>query len=239
MIQFMIEHEEPTMELVSGMVIGAAYTDNLNVIQYLWTFPEFKMAIRKAESDNFPRSNLLMISSLNYNFEMTRWILENIPFDIEWKNGFGRNVLTKTIERGYDNRVNYKCEEITPRVFYEMVTLLVTVGNADAAEVWKFLREKWSKKMSELKPGEDEMVINFIKTLYLFEQPSKSIEDRLRATRYAYLVDEVEKVRQKVSKRKNSVPNLVGEHLLPDLANIVGGMDNLTTDEMWGLIGTN
>jgi hypothetical protein len=235
-VQFIVEHEDPTMELVSRMVIKAAYTDNFNVIRYLWTFPEFKMAIRKAETENFSRLNLLTISSSNYNFEMTRWILENIPFDIESKDGFGRNVLTKTMEHGYDEHITYKREKITPHHFYKMVALLVTVGNVDAAPVWKFLREKWSKEVSELKPGEDEMVKNLIKTLYLFEQPSKSIEDGLRATRYAYLVNDVKKVRQKVSERKNSLPNLVGKHLLPDLPNIILDMEPLTTDEMWGLI---
>jgi hypothetical protein len=235
MVQIVVQQGKPTMELVSRMVIKAAETANLNVIQYLWTFPEFKMAIRKAESEDSYRYNILMISSFLYNFEMTRWILENIPFDIEKKDGFGTNVLEKIVMSEYDEHFNYKREEITPYHFYKMVTLLVTVGNADAAEAWEFLVYKWSQELSELEPGEDEMIKQFIKTLYLFKQPSKSIEDGLRATRYAYLVDEVEKVRLKVYERKNSLSNLVGEHLLPDLTNVILDMEHLTTDEMWDL----
>jgi hypothetical protein len=56
---------------------------------------------------------------------------------------------------------------------------------------------------------------NLTKTMYFFEQHTKSIDDELRASRYAYLVDEVENVRQKVFERKNSLPNLIGIHLLP------------------------
>jgi hypothetical protein len=118
-----------------------------------------------------------------------------------------------------------------------MIKLLVTVGNADPTPVWEeFLVEMWSIRFFELEPGEDEMIKNFIKTLYLMKKPSKMVDDSLRKSRYAYLVDEVEKVHQKVSERKNKIPNVVGEHILPELAKIVRSMDNLTTDEMWGLM---
>jgi hypothetical protein len=130
---------------------------------------------------------------------------------------------------------NFNDEEITPHHFYKMVVLLVTVGKADAAEVWHFFRTKWSTEVSKLEAGEDEMVTNLIKTLYLFKRPTKSVEDGLRASRYAYLVDEMENVRQKVSERQNSLPNLVGKYLPPDLGNMILDMDNLTTDEMWKL----
>jgi hypothetical protein len=44
-VQFMIEQEQPTMELVSRMVIIAAWKNHLNVFQFLWTIPEFKSVI--------------------------------------------------------------------------------------------------------------------------------------------------------------------------------------------------
>jgi hypothetical protein len=236
-VQYMVEQEKLTMELVSDMVVTAVYTGHLNVLQYMWTVPKLKETIAKAKDPNSAVGlNILMLTSFAYDFEMTQWILENIPIDIEEKNSSGTSVLKDVIDYNYSERyTSFEGEQITPHHFYRMVALLVTVGKADAADVWHFLRKKWSKKVSKLKVGEDEMLKNFIRTLYLFKRPTKTVEDGLRATRYAYLVDEVENVRQKVSERKNSLSNLVGEHLLPDLANMVLDMDNPTTDEMWNL----
>jgi hypothetical protein len=236
-VQYMVEQEKLTMELVSDMVVTAVYTGHLNVLQYMWTVPKLKETIAKAKDPNSAVGlNILMLTSFAYDFEMTQWILENIPIDIEEKNSSGTSVLKDVIDYNYsEHYTSFEGEQITPHHFYRMVALLVTVGKADAADVWHFLRKKWSKKVSKLKVGEDEMLKNFIRTLYLFKRPTQTVEDGLRATRYAYLVDEVENVRQKVSERKNSLSNLVGEHLLPDLANMVLDMDNLTTDEMWNL----
>jgi hypothetical protein len=168
---------------------------------------------------------------------MVRWILANIQFDINKKIGFyDESILEYTIERGYGEGKRANGKQITPHLFYEMVTLLVTVGKAEIDLVWEFLQEKLSTEVFNLKPGEDEMLKNFIKTFYLFERPTKSIEDELRASRFAYLVDEVEKVRQKVLERKKGLPNFV-ESLFPrDLSNIILAMEeDLTTDEMWQL----
>jgi hypothetical protein len=154
-------------------------------------------------------SNLLMISSLGYDFEMTQWIVKNLTFDIESKN---TNLWILISYRDGKDYNGVKCKEIsphnlvsiviTPHQFFKMVTLLVTVGKPDTAQVWHFLPKRWSKEVSKLMVGEDDMLKNLIKTLYLFDQPTKSIEDGLRDSRYAYLVGEVEDIlRQKASER--------------------------------------
>jgi hypothetical protein len=238
-IQFLFQKEKPTTELVMDMVINAARGDNLEVIQYLWTMQEFRKAIGHAKTFGYFPSNILTIACQNYNLDMVRWILANIQFDINEKIGFdGDNILDYIIRLGYGEGITsyYNDKQITLHLFYEMVTLLVTVGKAEINLVWKFLQEKLSTEVSDLKPGEDEMLKNIMKTFFLFERPTKFIEDDLRGSRFAYLVDEVEKVRQKVLERKNDLPKFV-ESLFPrDLSNMILAMEeNLTTDEMWQL----
>jgi hypothetical protein len=135
-------------------------------------------------------SNLLMIAAFVYDFEGIQWVLENLDFDIEAVNDGGQSVLEATIEYHYYNEyTSFKYEEITPHLFFKMVALLLVVGNADAAPLWEFLLPLWEKE--EVSTGEDEMLQNFIKTIYLFKRPAKSVEDALRATRHGYLLDGV------------------------------------------------
>jgi hypothetical protein len=235
-VQFMVEQEQPTMELVSRMVIKAVWKNRLNVVQFLWSIPEFKSVISETYDRlvviNDRGLSLLTISSFNYDFDMTQWIVKNITFDIETKNDILRTLISSKYGEDYDGSLG-AFVEITPHQFFKMVTLLVTVGKADVAQVWHFLRKRWSKDVSKLIAGEDDMLKNLIKTLYLFEQPTESVDDELRDSRYAYLVDEVEDIlRQKVSERKNSLPDLFKPHLLPDLGKMILDFDHVTTGEI-------
>jgi hypothetical protein len=84
------------------MVINTAKGDNLEVIQYLWTMQEFRKAIRMAKIIDFGQFNILTIVCQNYNLEMVRWILANIPFDINMDLGIdGDSILDYIIEHGY------------------------------------------------------------------------------------------------------------------------------------------
>jgi hypothetical protein len=226
-VQYMVQQEKPTMELVSRMVITATRNSHLNVLQYLWTIPEFKSVIVEAKDSE---SNVLMISGSMYNFEMVQWILENIAFDIKTK----KNVLGSVIAYRYNANIND--ENKIPHMYFKMVTLLVIIGNVDPAPVWQSLRKEWSKEVYELKVGEDQMLKDFIKTLYLFKKPTKSIQEKLRASRYADLVNQVEKVRGKVSERETYLPDVLDVYFPRNLGTIILDMDTLTIDEMWEMV---
>jgi hypothetical protein len=220
----MLEQEEPTTELVSRTVVTAARNGHLNVLQYMSMIPEFKRAMLTTIDSQLMGSNLLMIVTFVYNFEMVQWILENLDFDIEVVNDNGQTVLETVIEY-----------QQTPPIFFKMVVLLVVVGDADAAPVWRFFRRKWTTSVSKLEDGENQMLQDFIKTLYLFQRPAKSVTNALRATRYVNLVEEADEVRRKVSTRKTGLPDLINDYLPPDLHKMVLDMDYVTTDEMWAI----
>jgi hypothetical protein len=228
-IEYLLKRGEIKTELISSMVFEAVDNDHLNVLCYLWENKKFKSTIFKTVYNKILGSNLLMMSSAMYNFEITEWILKNLGFDIETVDYYGFSVLENTIDC-YDLDPN-----VTPNDFFKMVKLIVTVGKADATPVWNFLDNFWSKKESDLKPGEDQMLKDFIKTLYLFKQPDESVEKTLRASRYAYLVNEVEKVRDLQLERETGLPNVLEKTFPRVIGDMISSMDNSTptTDEMW------
>jgi hypothetical protein len=163
-------------ELVADTATTAARHGQLAVLQWLWTIDSFKDILSRTTKD------LLKIAGRNYDFDIVTWILQCVDHDVA-------TVLEDTLKHGYGkDRTTYKDEPITPRLFLQMVELLIVVGKADPATMWTALLPQWEKERSTLEIGERDMLQDVIKTLLVHDRPPMRVEEALRATRYAYLL---------------------------------------------------
>jgi hypothetical protein len=175
-------------------------------------------------------ANLLMVAATKYNFEMVTWILTNLDIDIDAVNAHGENVQQLVIIMMLEDFI----ERDRP-LLLKMLELLLDVGKANPTTLWMELLPWWDKEISTLKIGEEEMLQDFIKTLFLRERPSLLIENALQATRHGHLVDEANKLRPRLVQRKAGLNRIIDEHFPPVLNNLVRAFDDMTTDEMWAM----